>query len=378
MTTVTSDLSRNVICILGVPLDSVTTEQALQAVRAAVRTRQRLFLSTPNLFFLIRCQGDRTFRQSVIDSDLSVADGMPLVWMSRWLGASLPERVTGAGLFQRLIDEPVPPGHSPIKVYFFGGPPGVAEAAGRNLNSSAGGIVCVGHASPGFGSVEALSAAELLKHIDASGADFLVVALGAAKGQAWIQRNQAHLQVPVISHLGAVVNFTARTVSRAPVWMQNIGLEWLWRVKEEPTLWCRYGSDALALAGLFFGKLLLYRLWLSKRWTTEDRRLTVVREDDPRTCRLRIIGLIPDPVPSQIRTVLRQTCDQGKSVDLDLKQVVSFGPSFAGLLLLLNKTLRAKEQRLYIGPLPAQIRRLFDWNGLNSLLDPDGCEPPRC
>ena len=117
-----NDLAREVICLFGLPLDVVTMEDVVKRVRAAMLTRQRLFLSTPNLNFLIGCQRDSALRQSIIDSDLSVADGIPLVWMSRLLRAPLPERVAGSGLFERLRDDSPMPGDRPIRVYFFGGP----------------------------------------------------------------------------------------------------------------------------------------------------------------------------------------------------------------------------------------------------------------
>lgn len=84
-----------------------------------------------------------------------------------------------------------------------------------------------------------MSNAETIERINASGADFLVVSLGARKGQAWIMQNRQHLSVLLISHLDAMVNFVAGTVSRAQQWMQRFGLEWLWRIKEEPVLWRR-------------------------------------------------------------------------------------------------------------------------------------------
>ena len=86
--------------------------------------------------------------------------------------------------------------------------------------------------------------------MNAARPDFLVVSLGAAKGQAWIMRNLHRLDVPLVSHLGAVVNFVAGEVRRAPRWMQRSGLEWAWRVKEEPALLRRYAGDALRLLPL--------------------------------------------------------------------------------------------------------------------------------
>ena len=111
-------------------------------------------------------------------------------------------------------------------------------------------MVCVGFESPGYGSIVEMSSKSAIAKINASGADFLVVALGAAKGQAWIEHNLEALNVPVVSHLGAVINFVAGGVKRAPLWMQKSGLEWAWRIREEPELWRRYWFDGLGLVKL--------------------------------------------------------------------------------------------------------------------------------
>ena len=166
---------RRVIGLLGLPIDRVTLQEATDKVRYAARHQQRLFLSTPNLNFLMACQTDLDFRLSVIDSDLSTADGMPLIWMSRWLGAPLPERVTGSNIFERLLSDPLGPGEKPLRVYFFGGAEGAAQRAADNLNRTPQSLVCVGHASPGFGSVDDMSASHFIEHINASKADILVV-----------------------------------------------------------------------------------------------------------------------------------------------------------------------------------------------------------
>jgi len=244
-----------VVSIAGLPFHPVTTAQAVEQLCVAMRDRQRLFLSTPNLNFLVAAQTDVAFRESVLRSDLSVADGMPIVWLARRQGTPLPERVAGSDVFDALrrgVGQAVL--GRPVRVFFFGGPPGVAQRACDVLNAEhaqGGPMLGVGALSPGFGSVDDMSTPEVLATINASGADFLVVALGAKKGQAWIVRNLPHLQVPVVSHLGAVVNFVAGTVRRAPKAWQRMGLEWLWRIKEEPTLFSRYWHDGLAFAKLW-------------------------------------------------------------------------------------------------------------------------------
>lgn len=233
--------------ILGLPFDAVSLSEAVQIVRNAARQRTPLFISTPNLNFLIASQKDPAFRDSVIHSDLSLADGMPILWLAKLLKVPIRERVAGSTLFEQLRYSPLQPEDRPLRVYFFGGPDGVAEKAANAINQDRTSMQCVGYCAPGFGSLDDISTPALLAHINASEADFVVVSLGAQKGQAWIERNRPQLAAPIISHLGAVVNFVAGNVQRAPVWMQRVGLEWVWRIKEEPSLWKRYFNDGVDL-----------------------------------------------------------------------------------------------------------------------------------
>jgi N-acetylglucosaminyldiphosphoundecaprenol N-acetyl-beta-D-mannosaminyltransferase len=206
---------------------------------------------------LIASQKDEAFRDSVIHSDLSLADGMPIIWMAKLLNLPIHERVAGASLFDALRYQPLNAGERPLRIYFFGGPDGVAQRAHEAINQDSGSMECCGYMSPGFGSIEEMSTLEILHQINATEADFVVVSLGAKKGQAWIERNRTLLNAPVISHLGAVVNFVAGTVQRAPIWVQRIGAEWVWRIKEEPHLTKRYLKD-----GLYLVYLLLKHLYM--------------------------------------------------------------------------------------------------------------------
>lgn len=239
------------VCILGLPIDLMDMNQAVEAVHHAARTRQKCFISTPNLNFLINARRDPAFKASVLRSDLSLADGVSLLAVARMMGVRLPERVSGADLFVALCESDKAP---PLRVFFLGGPPGAAQKACDNMNRSAKGAIGVGFDEAGFGDVESLSSQALIDKVNACEPDFVVVSLGAAKGQAWIMRNHARLTAPVISHLGAVVNFTAGTVRRAPRWMQECGLEWLWRATTEPGLFDRYWQDGKALLSILVTK----------------------------------------------------------------------------------------------------------------------------
>ena len=248
------NFNRNVYSLLGLTFDAVSLEEAVAQVKSAIEKRTPCFISTPNLNFLIASQRNADFRKSVIHSDLSLADGMPIVWLARLMGIPIPGRVAGSDLFEALRKD----SEKRIKVYFFGGAPGIAERAAGQINAERKGMECVGYESPGYGSVGDMSTAATLEKINQSGADFLVVSLGAEKGQAWIEHNLPALEVPVVSHLGAVVNFVAGNVQRAPRWMQKTGMEWLWRVKEEPELWRRYWTDGTAWIKLLISNVIPY------------------------------------------------------------------------------------------------------------------------
>ncbi len=249
--TIITDFTRRVYCVLGLPFDALDTAGAVQLLLSRADNSERCFFSTPNLNFLIGSLQDPAFRDSVMRSNLSLADGMPVVWLARLLGLPITSRVAGATVFEQLRSQ-----RSPLKVFFFGGPDGVAQRAADVVNGSEDNMRCVGAYSPGFGTLADMSTPGIIEQINCSGADLLVVALGAKRGQAWIEHNLDALRTPLISHLGAVVNFVAGTVSRAPAGVGRLGLEWLWRIKEEPALWRRYWHDGKALMRLLFTQAL--------------------------------------------------------------------------------------------------------------------------
>jgi len=348
------DFERDVHCLLGLPIDAIDLAGAEKRIRAAAATRLPCFMSTPNVNFVVHSRSDDAFRNAVLHSDLSVADGMPLVWLARLIGIPLPERVAGASLFEALRG-----GEGRLKVYFFGGPDGVAEAAGRRLASDAKGLVCVGYESPGFGSIEEISSEETIRRINASNADLLVVALGAQKGQAWIERNRARLDVPVVSHLGAVVDFAAGTVRRAPAWMQRAGLEWLWRIKEQPSLWRRYFSDGLALAMLLLTRVLPYVWYMRSR--RHAAGASVEASDRKHVYVVVLRGACTRANIALLRRSFSQAARSGKDVRLEMTAVSHVDSAFVGLVMLLLAYQQQHRRRLAIVSVPRPVRRVLDY-----------------
>jgi exopolysaccharide biosynthesis WecB/TagA/CpsF family protein len=169
-------------------------------------------LATANLNFIVAARSNAQFRQAIIHSQLNLADGMPIVWVAKLLRVPLRVRVAGSSLFERLQQAS---SETALNVFFFGAPDGVAEQACHRVNASRGGVLRRLRI-PGFGTVESMSSDDQIRRINEAKPDFLVVALGAEKGLAWIERNFAKLEAPVVSHLGAVVGMAAGHIRRAP------------------------------------------------------------------------------------------------------------------------------------------------------------------
>ena len=351
------DFHRDVYCLLGLPFDAVDMAGAVQRVRDNATQRTPCFLSTPNLNFLIGCRTDSQFRDSVIHSDLSIADGMPLVWIARLLNVPIRERVAGSTLFDLLRRG----SGKQLSVFFFGGSAGVAEAACRRLRIEDKGLTCVGHESPGFGSIEEMSSDGIIQRINAGKADFLVVALGAQKGQAWIERNRARIEVPVISHLGAVLNFVAGMVNRAPAWMHNIGLEWLWRIKEEPALWRRYFGDGRALLNLLVTRVFPYAWYLHFHKINADELEKAAAEttEDGQYYVIHLRGAWTQRNIGPLRNCFSAAVLAGKDVRLEMGGVMYVDSAFVGLVTLLQGHQKQHGRQLVIASPQEPVRKVI-------------------
>ncbi|MBL8328608.1 MAG: WecB/TagA/CpsF family glycosyltransferase [Rubrivivax sp.] len=364
------DFRRDVHCVFGLPFDAVTEEEAVRRLREAARTGQRLFLSTPNLNFAAGCVDDMDFRLSVVDSDLSTADGAPIVWLARLMGVPIPERVTGAGAFDRLAESP---GHR-VAVYFFGGPEGTAQRAVQKLNEPAKpGAYAVGCSSPGFRPLEAIGGAAFTDPINATSAEFVVVALGARKGQAWIEQNWPALKAPVISHLGAVVNFVAGTVMRAPVWLQRSGMEWLWRIREEPALWRRYWNDGWRFLHFIAAGALPLALFNRAAQRPGAGRLDVETIIDAAGLRLKLSGEAHNgPALDPLRAALEQAAAGDRHVQLDMESVRRIGSGFIALVQLMDAWQRSRGGPPVLDRVPDRLARVMRWSGAGYLLSTAG------
>jgi N-acetylglucosaminyldiphosphoundecaprenol N-acetyl-beta-D-mannosaminyltransferase len=362
------DLSRDVYCVLGIPVDAIDMPSLLQSVEQAAAHKFPFLISTPNLNFLVTSQLDAEFRETVLNSDLCPADGMPIVWIARLIGLPIKERVAGSDMMEELRRKD----HfaRPLKLYLFGGTEAALAAAARAFNATAGGLRCVGTLFPGFGSVEDMSQDHIIDRINASDADFLIAALGAKKGQAWLHRNSDRLQIPVRSHLGAVVNFAAGNVRRAPPAIRKMGLEWAWRIKEEPHLWRRYWKDGTTLLKLLLTCVL--PLAIRNRWQRlrqhQQESFAIERTEDHNSITLGICGPATAGNIERAKAVFRAAATTKGKIRISLSKTSTIDARFFGLLIMLRKVVKKQGGDVEIIGVPSRLRRTFRLNGAGFML----------
>jgi N-acetylglucosaminyldiphosphoundecaprenol N-acetyl-beta-D-mannosaminyltransferase len=364
------DLSREVYCVLGVPVDAIDMTTALRRIVAAARGHAPFLISTPNLNFLASSLRDTEFRDALLLSDLSTADGAPIVWIARLLGIPLRERVAGSDMFECL--SATRDTHR-LGVFFFGGAQGAADAACRKLSTRTG-VRGVGAIYPGYASVGELSHDRFIDAINASDARFLVVALGSGKGQTWLARNHHRLQTPVRAHLGAVINFLAGSVKRAPLLVRRVGLEWLWRIKEEPHLWKRYWADGVVLLRLLLTRVLPLALEKRKYRRSAKRDLfEVTTLEGVQVVTLRLSGHATGRHIARAIVHFRNAVNLQKNrLAVDLSGLAFIDARFLGLLLMVRKQLRARGADLQLVGASRNIERLFRLNELGHLISTRG------
>jgi N-acetylglucosaminyldiphosphoundecaprenol N-acetyl-beta-D-mannosaminyltransferase len=246
------------IGILGAFVDRVTVDEALLCVDDFVSSGTPHQVTTVNVDFVRLAQENLEFRAVINRSDLAIADGMPLVWASSWLGDKLPERVTGVDLVERCCAMAAERGYG---VFLLGGEDGVAAAAGEILTQKYPGLRVAGAYSPPVGPFSDEENRKMVTMIQEAQPHFLFVAFGAPKQDLWIAQHQHEIRVPVAMGVGGVFNFLTGRVKRAPLWMQRRGLEWFYRVICEPRrLWRRYFINDLPIVAKLVGEAFRMRL----------------------------------------------------------------------------------------------------------------------
>ncbi|MEO1618567.1 MAG: WecB/TagA/CpsF family glycosyltransferase [Planctomycetota bacterium] len=232
----------------SIPIDAVRMENALERIECWIDDQRRdcKMVVTPNVDHVVQLHLNPGLFDIYRRASLTLADGWPIVTLSRLFGDRLPERVAGSDLVPKLCER-ADAASRPLKLFLLGGDQGVPEAAAATLESRFPAVQVVGTCSPPFGfQTETEWNDRICEQINESEADALVVGLGFPKQELWLLEHRWRLHVSTAMAVGATIDFLAGRQNRAPSWMRRFKLEWLHRLLSDPRrLASRYASDAI-------------------------------------------------------------------------------------------------------------------------------------
>lgn len=221
--------------LYGVPICAMTMSQVVEAAELTITSRGRLLLGVVNAAKLVNMRREEGLRKAVLRADMILADGMAVVWASRVLRRALPERVAGIDLMHRLLA--LGDAHG-FRVFCLGATDEVLQTTVERIRAAYPGVEIAGYRNGYFSDADDPRVAE---EIRASKADMLFAAMSSPKKERFLARWFDHLDVPVCHGVGGAFDVLAGKVERAPEIWQRLGMEWLYRVKQEPRrLWRRY------------------------------------------------------------------------------------------------------------------------------------------
>jgi len=223
--------------VLGVHVDAVQIPGVISLMERWIQERAAPhYIAVTGMHGIAEAREAPAFRSMLNTADLVVPDGMPLVWLGRWHGHSLPRRVYGPELMETFCRTTGPS----YRHFFYGGGPGVADRLAGVLAQRYG-VNAVGTCSPPFRPLTEEENEQVNCQIQAAAPDVVWVGLSTPKQERWMYEHYARLRAPVMVGVGAAFDFIAGRAKQAPSWMRENGLEWLFRLSREPhRLWRRY------------------------------------------------------------------------------------------------------------------------------------------
>lgn len=221
-------MRENRVDVLGLPVDDISLDEAVTRVAGFIRSPSCDQVVTADASMVVTASNDAAFLHIVKAASLVTSDGAGILWASRRLGLQIRNKCSGVDLAERLIAESV---HQGWRIYFIGAAPGVAELARQKMQEKYPGCAIVGARDGFFRDEDALTiASEIAK----SSPDIVFVALGIPKQEKWIADVGHITTAKVCIGVGGTLDVFSGNVTRAPVWMQKRGLEWLYRLMSDP------------------------------------------------------------------------------------------------------------------------------------------------
>ncbi len=349
---------RKLIVISGIPIDDLNVEETLDRLEEFVEigraTGKNHQIATVNADFIVKAMSDPELRFLLQESDLLMPDGMPLVWGSRLLGLPMEERVAGSDIVPMLAERAAQKGYS---LYLLGAAPGIAQQAADILQERFPTLKIVGVNSPPYSSVLEMNA-QVVQDIRQAKPDILLVAFGNPKQEKWIGMYRHQVNVPVMIGVGATLDFIAGYISRAPEWMQKNGLEWLFRLAQEPRrLWRRYVLDLFS-----FGYFFVRQWWVMRSGNQPEMILpkSSFMVVDKETAVIDLQGQITIQNHEDFYRTGQEALADVSSIIINMENVTFLDSTAVGSLVALTKDARSKQGEVLLAHAPENIKRTLE------------------
>ncbi|MCI6677105.1 MAG: WecB/TagA/CpsF family glycosyltransferase [Clostridiales bacterium] len=239
------------IKFMNIEIDNLTMEEALKEIDKMIQRKKPAYVVTPNVDHIVQLETNKELQAVYKNADLIITDGKPLVWISKFYGNPIKEKISGSDLFPLLCEMSTQKGY---KMFFLGAAEGVAAKAAENLIKKYPGLNVVGTYSPPYGfEKDDNEINKIIQMIHRAKPEILIVGLGCPKQEKFMYQYYNKLNVPISLGLGASFDFEAGKVKRAPKWMSRYGFEWLFRITQDPKrMFKRYIIDDTRIFGLVF------------------------------------------------------------------------------------------------------------------------------
>jgi N-acetylglucosaminyldiphosphoundecaprenol N-acetyl-beta-D-mannosaminyltransferase len=347
-----SGWNRRSVAVLGVPFDNVTMNEAMELIEEKIEEQGFHQVATANVDFVIHAMSDQVLQEVLCSCDLIVPDGMPIVWASRLMGCRLKERVSGIDMVPLLAELAARRGWG---MFLLGASERSSQAAAEALQERFPELRVVGRYCPPVSDLEEMDHEEILSRIEAAEPHILLVAMGHPKQERWLAMHRDRLRVPLCMGVGASLDFLAGVVSRAPLWMQRTGLEWLYRAAQEPRrLAQRYLADAFGLARHLPAQVAANAIQPRKHQNSgiQAQRLATASV-------ITVTGDVNAAMLTDLEGHLGRAQHEYCDIILDLSETAYFGLDSVALLVHLAKVMKQQNRHFWLAGVPGHVMRVF-------------------
>lgn len=234
------------IHLMNIMIDNLSIHESLEHIASIVNQNKKILVVTPNVDHIVKLENDSKFLKAYENAGLVLVDGTPLMWIAKWYGTPLKEKITGPRLTEKVFELASQKGFS---VFILGAADGVAEIAAQKMYNKYKNCNIVGTYSPQYGfEKNEQETNKIIDIVNRSKPDFLITGMGSPKTEIFLNEHINDLDIHVAFSIGAAIDFLAGNIERCPEWINKVGLEWFYRFLKEPKrMFKRYFIDDLKI-----------------------------------------------------------------------------------------------------------------------------------